>query len=372
MTEPYFPIPSQPAPSQLAAPPPEAPQPLSPLIRWAAGALLGAILLAVLILGQAFLKPLVCALLLTSLVAAGVTRLTALSFAGRHMPQGLATLMVMILVILGAVGIFSALSAQINDAMMRVPAIVERAQTALYRLSALLSDDLAQGLADAFRDINVTAWLRLAAGSAGNLLMTLVLILTYTGFLLAERHWLPGKIRLMVTTDSRRQKFNEIALSIRHSVHLYLVLKTVISAITGFAVYIICLIFGMEFAPLMGTMTFFLNFIPNFGSVIATVLVVIFALIEFGTLFSALMVLATVGLLQFVLGNIVDPMITGRGLQMSTFAIVVSLFFWSAIWGVAGTFLAVPMMVVVMIICTHVSGLRQVAIMLSKTGELPE
>jgi AI-2 transport protein TqsA len=67
-------------------------------------------------------------------------------------------------------------------------------------------------------------------------------------------------------------------------------------------------------------------------------------------------------------GNIIDPMLMGRALQLSSFGIIISLAFWSAIWGVPGMFLSVPIMVGIMIICAEIPSLRTVAILLSRDG----
>jgi AI-2 transport protein TqsA len=75
-----------------------------------------------------------------------------------------------------------------------------------------------------------------------------------------------------------------------------------------------------------------------------------------------------VGIIQFVNGNIIDPMLMGRALQLSSFGIIISLAFWSAVWGVPGMFLSVPIMVGIMIICAEIPALRTIAILLSRDG----
>jgi predicted PurR-regulated permease PerM len=59
----------------------------------------------------------------------------------------------------------------------------------------------------------------------------------------------------------------------------------------------------------------------------------------------------------------------GRSLRLSSFVIILSLTFWGAIWGIVGMFLAVPIMVMLMIVCSHVPALRSVAILLSRDGD---
>ena len=66
-----------------------------------------------------------------------------------------------------------------------------------------------------------------------------------------------------------------------------------------------------------------------------------------------------------------DPFFLGQTLRLSSFGIITSLAFWAAVWGVPGMFLAVPIMVSVMIVCSHIKGLRPVAVILSREG-LPD
>ena len=74
---------------------------------------------------------------------------------------------------------------------------------------------------------------------------------------------------------------------------------------------------------------------------------------------------------QFAIGNVIDPMLLGQTLRLSSFGIILSLAFWGAIWGIAGMFLAVPIMVAAMIICAHIPWLRPIAVLLSHEG-LPD
>jgi predicted PurR-regulated permease PerM len=77
------------------------------------------------------------------------------------------------------------------------------------------------------------------------------------------------------------------------------------------------------------------------------------------------------GSIQFLNGNIIDPLLMGRALRLSAFGIILSLAFWGAVWGIPGMFLSVPIMVMLLVVCSHVPALRPFAILLSREG-LPE
>lgn len=225
-----------------------------------------------------------------------------------------------------------------------------------------------QSLLGALRDIDIGAWMRAAAGSAGNLLLATVLVILYVGFLFAERPRFGAKLAKLFPQPEQARRVDHIVSSISHSVHHYILVKTGVSLVTALVVYVILRVFGLDFAEALAVLTFALNFIPNLGSIIATVLPVIVAMVQFDGWAPVVALLATVGAAQFLLGNVLDPMLMGRTLQMSSFAIVISLTLWGALWGVAGMFLAVPIMVTVMIVCAHIPSLMPVAILLSREG----
>jgi len=251
-----------------------------------------------------------------------------------------------------------------------LPTYIERGELALVRIFSLLGEDVARGVLDGFRDINVNSYLRMAAGSAGSMLTVATMLVVYVGFLFTERVHFEAKLDKLFPQSERAHHVRGILLSIRRSVHHYVLVKTAVSVLTAVLCYGVMRLFRLDFAELLALLTFLLNFIPTLGTIVATALPVLVALVQFDALLPVLGVLAAIGAVQFVLGNILDPMLMGRALQMSPFVIILSLTVWSAIWGVPGMFLAVPIMAMMMIVFAHIDALRPVAILLSRDGEL--
>lgn len=169
--------------------------------------------------------------------------------------------------------------------------------------------------------------------------------------------------------DQRRaEQVRRIIRSIIRRINRYLVVKTAVSAVTGLAVYVIMLAFGLEFAVAMAVLTFALNYLPSIGSIIATVIVALIAYLQVPELGFTLLIFGIVTAVQFMLGSVIDPMLMGRTLRVSAFGIVMSMAFWSLVWGVPGAFLAVPILVAAMITCTHTPSARPLAILISRDG----
>ena len=93
-------------------------------------------------------------------------------------------------------------------------------------------------------------------------------------------------------------------------------------------------------------------------------------LFQFDSATPFFIVVAGLGAINFIVGNILKPAYMGRSLNLSPLMILLSLSIWGAIWGLAGMFLSVPLMVVTAIICAHFKGLRWIAVLLSETGDL--
>jgi AI-2 transport protein TqsA len=126
--------------------------------------------------------------------------------------------------------------------------------------------------------------------------------------------------------------------------------------------------FGLQFAGFLAVLIGMLNYIPYAGSFFGVVIPVVMALAQFGEPGTALALLAGLTVAQFVIGNFLDPYLMGSSLNLSPFAILVSLAVWSQLWGVAGAFLAVPITAVMVIVFSEFAGTRPIAILLSKTG----
>jgi len=71
-----------------------------------------------------------------------------------------------------------------------------------------------------------------------------------------------------------------------------------------------------------------------------------------------------------VIGNIVQPRLAAKSLNLSQFVVILALFVWGAIWGIVGMFLAVPLTAIVMLVCSNFERTRPLAIILSESGAL--
>jgi AI-2 transport protein TqsA len=335
---------------------------------WFVGIAAAGITLIILVQGRFFLIPLAIAVLLFSLISSAHKRIAALQIGPVKMPNWLASLIGIVVIIAAMLAVFTIVSSQIDSVMAAGPVYVARGQEFVTSLVAWLGEDVVAGLVAAFEDIDLAAYVRALAGSAGYILATAILIVLYVGFLFAERERFPDKLTNLFPDKARAARVERMFDSITRSVHRYVLIKTIVSCLTGLLVYLVMQGFGLEFAETWALLTVFLNFIPNIGSIVATALPTLAALVQFESWTPVLLIFAVIGAIQFSVGNLIEPNLMGRSLNLSPFVIILSLTFWGAIWGIVGMFLAVPIMVVVMIVCSHVPSLHAVAVLLSRDG----
>ncbi len=149
---------------------------------------------------------------------------------------------------------------------------------------------------------------------------------------------------------------------IQSRVQSYLLSKIVVSAVTGVLVGAVLLVLGIPLAMVFGLLAFLLNFIPNVGSAIATLLplpvVLVDPSVSSGT---AVLALAIPAAIQGVMGNVVEPRMMGDSLDLHPVAILMSLIFWGMLWGVVGMLLATPITAVLKIFLERFEGSRPVA-----------
>jgi AI-2 transport protein TqsA len=127
---------------------------------------------------------------------------------------------------------------------------------------------------------------------------------------------------------------------------------------------------SLELAAFFGVLIALMNYVPYIGSVLSVIVPVSFGLLQFGLSSDLLLLLILLVIVQFVLGNIVDPYLMASSLNLSPLAIVASLAGWGALWGVPGAFLAVPLTACVAMVLAEFPGTRPIAILLSKSGQL--
>ncbi|WP_421577691.1 AI-2E family transporter [Shinella sp. M31] len=211
--------------------------------------------------------------------------------------------------------------------------------------------------------VNINVVLRTAQQLVSRMSQTAgfwVVVLAYvlTGLVEAER---------MERSVRRLQKSGVSSILIRGSVDMarkfrrYMVVRSLVSAATGLAISLFALATRIPFPVEWGVIGFVFNFIPFIGPLIATVFPSLFILAHMGDPGLAVFAFALLTINQFVIGNYIEPRVSGDALQLSPFVILVAIFLWTFIWGIYGTFIGVPIAIAVVSFTDQVSSTRWMA-----------
>jgi AI-2 transport protein TqsA len=200
---------------------------------------------------------------------------------------------------------------------------------------------------------------RLVNTAAGFLAEALV-VLFYLIFLLLDARRFPARVRAGFRPEQADRVLGVLG-SVNRAMASYLRVKALSSLVTALPVVAILWAFGVPFPGMWGVLTFVGNFIPYVGSLIAFVLPVLLAFLELEPPWRPVAVLALLVLTQFVTNNFVEPRLTARAVDLSPLAVLVALAFWGLCWGAVGMVLAVPLTVMLKIVCENTELTRPLA-----------
>jgi len=194
----------------------------------------------------------------------------------------------------------------------------------------------------------------------GNLLLVVLLLM----FMLAEKVSMAARIT-QALSKQRGEELQSMMATINARVQHYLFIKTLMSLATALLAAVILIIGGVDLVIFFSLLVFFLNFIPTFGSLVSTAFPVLIAFLKFGFCLRLIVIAAALMVMQFVMGNVIEPLVMGRSLDLSPIVILLSLIFWGWLWGVVGMFLSVPITAALKIYFESIPSLKPLAAALS-------
>ena len=189
-----------------------------------------------------------------------------------------------------------------------------------------------------------------------------VVLFTLVFMLLESSHFME-KISFVSGMGKGVEHIKEVIEKIKK----YMVLKALMSLLTGLIVWIALFLIGTDYAFLWAFLAFLLNFIPNIGSIIAAVPAVLLTLVQLGG-FSAALVAIVYLAANIVIGSILEPKVMGKGLGLSTLVVFLSLLFWGWLLGTVGMLLSIPLTIMAKIAFDTNKNTKWIAVLLG-TGE---
>ena len=339
-------------------------RPAATLAFWAYSSIVVGTTVTGLFVLKELLIPLAISGLLFVLIVSVIDRIAAIRIGGRSVPIWLSYVLGFLLIVAGILAILSVLSAQAKEVAAAVPRYQDRFAGILANIVEIIGDDNANAVVNVIQDLDASGFAVETVSSAKTFLSGAFLVLLYLPFMLIERRPMREKLAISANDPELGAEIGRTVIHISESLQRYVGIKTFVSALTGLLCYAIMKSVGLDFAETWGVLTFALNFIPS------VIFPAIVALVQFDGYSALLIIVLGCGAVQFVIGNILEPALTGKSLNLSPMMVIVALTTWTTIWGLPGAFLSVPITVCVMIIFAHVPGLRWAAILMSGDGRL--
>lgn len=287
----------------------------------------------------------------------------------RKVPDVLAVLVVICLVI--AIGLFviAMVGTSVDDFQNQLPfyqdRLIEETQGLINWAKGKGMDVPGERVLEAF---NPGVAMKMAAGmlsGLGGVMTNAFLILLTVVFILMEASSFPVKVRASVRNpEASIEKFE----SFLGTVQKYMAIKTWISLATGMVIVLWLSVLGVDYPLLWGLLAFLFNYVPNIGSIIASVPAVLLAFVQLGGT-GAVLAGAGYVAVNIVMGNVVEPRVMGRGLGLSTLVVFLSLVFWGWLLGLVGMLLAVPLTMTVKIALESSAETRHIALLLGPQVE---
>lgn len=340
------------------------------LNRAASAVVLSIAIVIILIYGQDLMIPFVFAILIWFLVSKVKSVLDKIPFVKEKFPNWVKSLVTSVL-IFGLLGfITTVLTNSINDLAESYPEYENNLTLMTHEVDTTFNIDSEEMVGNFLKDFDFGSILSSIFSSLSGLIGNAFMILVYALFVFLEAASFQTKIRAVCKTDEQYERVREILNKMEASITNYIGLKTLVSVITGLLSYIVLAIIGVDSAVFWAFLIFLLNYIPTIGSLVGTVFPAFFSLLQFGDFQPFFIILAVVGVIQWLIGNVVEPRLMGNSLNISALVTILALSFWGAIWGITGMFLSVPITVMLVIVFAQFPGTRAIAIMLSEKGKV--
>lgn len=340
------------------------------LTRAASGLVMAIAIVFILITGQDLLIPFVFAVLIWFLVRKVKSVLDRVKFFRDRFPSWLKTIVTSV-VLIGMVGfVGSILTASINSLAQSYPRYEANITTMMNRINEMFKIDLSALLTDFMVDFDFGSILESIFSSLSGIFGNAFMILIYVLFVFLEEASFDIKLREVFKSEDQHKRTTNILNKIEGSITNYIGLKTLTSVITGVLSFVVLVIIGVDSPVFWAFLIFLLNFIPIIGSMVGTLFPAIFSLLQFGEFQPFFMVLIFVGVIQVLVGNVLEPKLMGNSLNISALVTILSLSFWGAVWGIIGMFLSVPITVILVIVWAQFPSTRPIAIMLSDKGQV--
>ncbi len=203
-------------------------------------------------------------------------------------------------------------------------------------------------------------------GSTQSLLASALEILILLYFLLAAGDMFLQKLIKVLPHFRDKKRAVTIMREVEASTSIYLGTIALLNITEGAVVAAVLWLLHMPNAPLWGVLVALLEFVPYVGAATMVAVLTLAGLTTFPTIGQGLLIPGGFLVVNLLWSNVVSPIVLGRRLTLNPLAIFVSVMVFWQLWGIAGGFVAVPLVATVKIFCDHIESLAPLGEFLGK------
>ncbi|WP_240989558.1 AI-2E family transporter [Salipiger mangrovisoli] len=327
-----------------------------------------------LVLGRNILLPIVTATILVYLLESVAGALRRLPILGR-LPFGVLRLLLLICAAAVVFVLAAVFSATVRDIMSVAPTYEENLRTMVDGIGAYFhfEDDVLwdRVTAETIGRIDLRRFSLAVLGGFTNLGSVVLMVIIYAAFITAERRSFQRRLSAGLKSPEQSARVLAVVGAINDKISRYLAFKTLINVVLGAVSYAILWAFNVDFALFWAVVIGVLNYIPYVGSLLAVAFPVALSLAQFGSIGLTVGLGAALTAIQVTLGNIVEPRLIGRQLNLSPFVVLLALALWTTLWGIPGAILAVPLTSILAIVLASFEKTRWLALLLAERVDGP-
>jgi putative permease len=296
------------------------------------------------------LMPILVSIVIAYLYEGSVQKLGKIG-VNRTISASLITAMFLTMILLIVVVLLPLLSAQISDLFQKLPSMVSKGQSVLLALPERYPDFISeQQIQDVIRALRseITSWgqriVSLSFSSVvGVITFFVYLILTplMLFFFLKDKHLILYWLSRFLPRD--RELAQDVWVELNQKIASYVRGKFMEVAIVWVATYIGFIIFDLNYAMLLSLLVGLSVIIPYVGATVVTIPVALIAFFQFGAGSTFGYVMLVYGVIQFLDGNLLVPLLFSEVVNLHPVAIIVAVVFFGSLWGVWGVFFAIPL-----------------------------
>ena len=323
---------------------------MSPILR----ILLGGACTVIIIAGLKAAADIIGFILIAALLAISITPVV-IFLTNKGIKRGPSLFITIFSLIIVGLMLVTLLGTSVFELSTTLPTYEERMQELIVSIDSLMEKYnfdidkiVAQSEIDTKKIVSIATSL---LSKLGNFIGSGIFLILIVSLMIVEFSGYEHKIR---RGDIPKGSLSARMYEVRTEIRKFLSITALTGFMSSFCNVILLLVLGVEFAVLWGVLSFFFNFIPVIGAIMALLPPFLLALLQFGWT-KAIIVVIGFALFNNVADNVIKPKLMKDGLKISILVIFLSLFFWNWVLGFAGAILAIPLTITIMKVYSELS-----------------